>query len=547
MHAVALLSVVGPGMLSRGASSLTDAQKTFDGLIVEARANGDSGVLPDPLSEADPEELEAHAAASDALDELETQDSPESPDLPLTSEDGPVPTDIVEPQDMAIHAQAQKPMLGFETLDSLTVDDETTPVPSVFETSAVDFQTDGVPSTVGGETIAPIRVPSQNSENEIVINGSENTSDKVGVESDFDRSGNALSSRSIELPVQMENGIEIGEVTTEPNKMPTDSHEDAVLNTSTRSASPSEPAVDQKRDDTAANTRVLPSGPLKVSETDASLLVTSILSTLPSEPAVDPIKGGMPANMRPVAIETSILSNAPNDGSASAVPDLSVQTDALFEVPEAPAGPNALKNLTPLGPVATDGALPEPQPPEVLPLSDAAKDIGFDLTVDHARPSAIAEADAQTAFERAADPVRPRSAIVPNVVERVAALPREVGETVIHLKPHGMGLIEVSIQQARDGGLDIVLRVQNPLVLEAMQAERQVVAQAIGGQGGAASGSLTMDLFQSGSGQRGAQGDGSGGTARSGSFPTTDESLEDAAGQIMTRQIIQSDRVNITT
>jgi hypothetical protein len=266
-----------------------------------------------------------------------------------------------------------------------------------------------------------------------------------------------------------------------------------------------------------------------------------------------------------------MVAAAPNAGSAAAKPDAGLtrtgtitakQTDGVrisvesvqraipFDNPEVPSTIDVPKNLVPLGPATTNGALAEPQPLEGPPLSGDANDKQVQWTIDQSPPSALVEAEPQTAevaSDRPTDPVRPRSAIVPNVVERVAALPREVGETVIHLKPHGMGLIEVSIQQARDGGLDIVLRIQNPMVLEAMQAERQAVAQAIGGQGSAASGSLTMDLFQSGSGQRGAQGDGSGATSRSGSLPTTEESLDTAADQAVTRQIIQSDRVNIIT
>ncbi|MFA8386165.1 MAG: hypothetical protein ACEPO2_11120, partial [Pelagibaca sp.] len=227
-----------------------------------------------------------------------------------------------------------------------------------------------------------------------------------------------------------------------------------------------------------------------------------------------------------------------------------VANDAPLVEPEVPAATDATKNMTPFGPLKTDEAIPKTQLPEFLAVSSDAKDQQFELNIEQSPRSAVAEADLKTAAiasDRPTDLVKPRSAIVPNVVERVAALPREVGETVIHLKPHGMGLIEVSIQQARDGGLDIVLRIQNPMVLEAMQADRQAVAQAIGGQGGAASGSLTMDLFQSGGGQRGAQGDNSGATSRTDTLPTTEELLDNVTGQASSHQIIQSDHVNIIT
>lgn len=535
MQAVVLLSAMGVSMPSRGAGNVTDAQMTFDGLIGEAEAVDVPGILPDPLSE---EDLEALAVPSESEDgDLAEQEVLDSSDLPVTAEDVPVPMDILQPTEFAQQLGDQDSTTEFGSSDGLMPGGgETKPIPSAFATPAVVSARDVVPVELGDDLTATNQMPVHNAKNSIFGDASEISSDKIGVESDPSKIGNAPVPRLHELPVQMENAIEVGQGTVAPSRLPTESDDASVLFTSKLSASPSETAVDPVKDNIPANTHAVPSEASMGSETIASMV------------AAAPNAGSAAAKPDAGLTKTGTITAKQTDGVPISVE--SVQTAIPFDNPEVPSTSDVPKNLAPLGPVTTNGALAEPQPLEGLPLSGDANDKQVQWTIDQSPPSALVEAEPQTAevaSDRPTDPVRPRSAIVPNVVERVAALPREVGETVIHLKPHGMGLIEVSIQQARDGGLDIVLRIQNPMVLEAMQAERQAVAQAIGGQGSAASGSLTMDLFQSGSGQRGAQGDGSGATSRSGSLPTTEETLDTAADQAVTRQIIQSDRVNIIT
>jgi hypothetical protein len=147
-------------------------------------------------------------------------------------------------------------------------------------------------------------------------------------------------------------------------------------------------------------------------------------------------------------------------------------------------------------------------------------------------------------------PPAPRSPLVQAVVDRIGTLPAAVGETVVRLNPKGLGIIEVVIHEGRDGALDIALRVQNPLVLDAMRQERDAVALAIAPQqGGAAAGSLSLDLFQSGAGQRDPQPDARGGgshPAETGDEPdpATAEPRPDAGG---TGQIVGADHVNIVT
>ncbi|MFG6082825.1 hypothetical protein ACEUZ9_004057 [Paracoccus litorisediminis] len=86
-----------------------------------------------------------------------------------------------------------------------------------------------------------------------------------------------------------------------------------------------------------------------------------------------------------------------------------------------------------------------------------------------------------------------RSAMVANVAEQLQAARPEDGSITLRLKPHGMGMIEVEVAKNAQGMSEIILRVQNPMVLDALRAESQAMSDILGGQGG-----LSFDLYQSG-------------------------------------------------
>ncbi|MAQ85990.1 MAG: hypothetical protein CMH12_22815 [Maritimibacter sp.] len=115
--------------------------------------------------------------------------------------------------------------------------------------------------------------------------------------------------------------------------------------------------------------------------------------------------------------------------------------------------------------------------------------------------AAVAQALPQPAAEQSQPAPQPKSPIVQKVVDQVAQLPTEPGTTTIRLKPHGMGIVEISVERTKDGRLDVDMRVQNPLVLDAMRNERGALSHLFQGTG--AQGSLSMDLFQPGAGQNG--------------------------------------------
>lgn len=94
-----------------------------------------------------------------------------------------------------------------------------------------------------------------------------------------------------------------------------------------------------------------------------------------------------------------------------------------------------------------------------------------------------------------------KSPIVRQVMEQLVQYPTENGVATIRLKPHGMGVIEITVDRAKDGGLNVDMRVQNPLVLEAMRSERGAISHLFQPTGNNGNGTLSMDLFQSGTGR----------------------------------------------
>ncbi len=197
---------------------------------------------------------------------------------------------------------------------------------------------------------------------------------------------------------------------------------------------------------------------------------------------------------------------------------------------------------------AQDAVGPEPEVPVTqdrqhdpsstvpdAPLQDRLAD----PPVQIAQPPALPKPSSRT------EPLAPpRSPLVQAVLDRIAPLPTASGETVVRLNPRGLGLIEVKLQERADGILDVTLRVQNPLVLEAMRLELDRVAESVLTAQGGASGSLSLDLFPSGTGQRSAEGGGqSSQTARGRATQDPAETSTDEPAP----QILRADHVNIVT
>lgn len=83
-----------------------------------------------------------------------------------------------------------------------------------------------------------------------------------------------------------------------------------------------------------------------------------------------------------------------------------------------------------------------------------------------------------------------RPQLVANVMDQLQAHDLDDGLVTIKLKPHGMGLLEVEITKNARGQSEVVLRVQNPMVLDALRAETGAMSSILGSDG-----KLSLELF----------------------------------------------------
>lgn len=95
----------------------------------------------------------------------------------------------------------------------------------------------------------------------------------------------------------------------------------------------------------------------------------------------------------------------------------------------------------------------------------------------------LSDAAATQVKEVPQPPATPKSPIVANVMTHVKSAVIEPGTMTIRLKPHGMGLVEIEVAQDVDGRMEVSLRASNPLVLEALRVERNVIADLLTQQG----------------------------------------------------------------
>lgn len=114
------------------------------------------------------------------------------------------------------------------------------------------------------------------------------------------------------------------------------------------------------------------------------------------------------------------------------------------------------------------------------------------------------------------------------------------GRTRIELSPRGLGSIEVDVSTRDDGTLKVVVRAENPAVLNSLRDERDLLAQALGGLD---TGSLDLQSFSDGSGQD-AQGERRGGPTLSGGEDRAGTGGDGAATPVAT---IGAGRLDIVT
>ena len=83
-----------------------------------------------------------------------------------------------------------------------------------------------------------------------------------------------------------------------------------------------------------------------------------------------------------------------------------------------------------------------------------------------------------------AAPQRPElPPLVRNVIERMEEVNLQEGNTRVLLKPQGLGLLEIDMSSAPDGRMNLTIRAENPMVLEALKQESGALSLFMGQKG----------------------------------------------------------------
>ncbi|UWR17462.1 flagellar hook-length control protein FliK [Sulfitobacter sp. M368] len=154
-------------------------------------------------------------------------------------------------------------------------------------------------------------------------------------------------------------------------------------------------------------------------------------------------------------------------------PQAPTRAETQQSVFEAPTGQQPVvqaKTETALTPVAGPiGAVFEPIDPTLAPRSDGAPVQGFD-------PASAAK----LAAPQEAAPKAPPKPFAEALISQVKSVEVSEGRTSVSLHPRGLGNIEIEVVTEKDAASKVVVRVENPAVLQSLRDERDLLAQAIG-------------------------------------------------------------------
>ena len=134
------------------------------------------------------------------------------------------------------------------------------------------------------------------------------------------------------------------------------------------------------------------------------------------------------------------------------------------------------------------GAMAELEKP-VSGVSNSANSISEPLNVpDRAQPEVVSvlapspkieAANALAASQEANVKAAPKP-FAEALMAQVKSVEASQGRTTVNLIPRGLGNIEIEVVTAKDVTSKVVVRVENPAVLQALRDDRQLLAQAIG-------------------------------------------------------------------
>lgn len=217
---------------------------------------------------------------------------------------------------------------------------------------------------------------------------------------------------------------------------------------------------------------------------------------------------------------------------------LLIPMPAVRGMPAAAAGADLLSRIVAVATSLAAG----PQPGEKLAEDTSARDRRLSVADVIAALPREAEAARPAAPERPDQVRRPdQSRFAEVLADQIRSAEVSEGRTRIELSPRGLGNIEVDVTDAPDGMLKVVVRADNPAVLNALRDGRDLLAQALGGLGG---GALDLQSFS----QQGAE---TGGAGRDGGIAALAEPEAEAAataGEVSAQpELIGGGRLDIVT
>jgi len=178
-------------------------------------------------------------------------------------------------------------------------------------------------------------------------------------------------------------------------------------------------------------------------------------------PAVPDADAGQPSE--------APLADGPTAEGAELSFALQTETGSADEVSSIPARP---------GPSPTPAAAPKPgagsgpearTTPSAEPLPEPVPETLADLPpISEASPPDRGENN------RPVSPLPPRaepSALQRNLLDRLSEVSLEEGRSRFLLRPRGLGTVEIDLTRLMDGRMQVVLRLENPMVLEGLRAE----------------------------------------------------------------------------
>lgn len=179
-------------------------------------------------------------------------------------------------------------------------------------------------------------------------------------------------------------------------------------------------------------------------------------------------KPGVAGPVRTLLDHVLVAARTPKD---AALPD--AQSSRVGSVPQ--SAPEVLARLL----AARGDALPD-LAPDVPRATQAFAELLPAARVTFAPPDAL---QSQSAGSQPASPHSAPPRLADAIASQIRAASITEGLTRIELRPHGLGTIEIDLRTDADGSLRMTLRIDNPVVLDAMRADRTALNELMSARG----------------------------------------------------------------